>query len=178
MHTMPDLKNRFAHLSPLGARKSEPLPYSEEPELPHEPRHVLRNFLFETFTLPLILLGLPAAGEMPAPPPASAVVQLLPSGAQKAAETQRLRDLVKQHLSSSPDPGNPGNPGDVGDPERRQRLFEAIEKISDLHEKLIEQSDAIQAVLDAYVQLERERGTSEEDIHGRHKKIRGWIEHK
>jgi hypothetical protein len=157
-------------LATTSFRKPEP-PRAEKPTEvlesghPHERRHLLRNFLFETFTLPLILFGLPSAAEVPALPPVASMVQLIPSGAQKAADTQRLSELVKQHQSSDPDPGNV---------ERRERLLHAIEKVAEIHEKLIDQDQAIEAVLDSYARIERERGTKEELIGESLKTIREW----
>jgi hypothetical protein len=167
MKVKPPSSIQFAATS---IRKAEPHLAEKPAEAvpsghPHEHRHILRNFLFETFTLPLILFGLPSAAENPAPMPVASMVQLLPSGARKAADTQRLNELVQQHQSSDPDPGNV---------ERRERLLHAIEKVAEIHEKLIDQNEAIEAVLDSYARLESERGTQEEEIGESLKKIREW----
>lgn len=165
--------HRLTKFSPLypGKVTISHLPLTEDPEelhgqAPlHERKHGLKNFLYRTFMLPLVGLGFfVPVPEIPAAPPGQ-IVQMAPSGSQKAVETQRLDALVRAHQSG------------LGDPEhviRGESLARAIEAIAEIPETVSDKEDAIRSVLDAYATLESERGKNDEDIAEGLKKIREW----
>ncbi len=216
-----------------------------------EPKHRLRRWLFEFFTLPLITMGLPFGGAdaVPAPPPMS-TVQLMSTGENRAADTQRLQHLVASRQASDGDPGagqghsrgqtvgsvppaggerldplsaTPGiklgaavdlskftfswltPPGgtppadavprvstlpehrlavvqqehaaagaDPASAERREHLMQAIEKVADMHETLADHAEAANAVVEAWAELRREHGESDQDVALGLRKIREW----
>jgi hypothetical protein len=165
---------RFKATSPLPIPDLDllsPLPAAHDRRAPlhealHEEKHGLRSFLYRTFMLPLVGMGFfVTAPEMVEPLPAGPIVQIMPGGRQKAEETQKLDALIRAHQSGLPDPEHAL---------RGESLARAIEAVAEIPEKVADKDDAIRSVLDAYANLEAERGKTDEDVAEGLKKIREW----
>jgi hypothetical protein len=131
--------------------------------------HGLRGHLSKLFTLPFIALGLPfiSTSTTPASRQApAAAVQQSGMGSKKSIEEEMRDKLIRANQLSH---GNPEYEA------QRRSLTEAIEKTLEIHEHLLDQDEAVEKILDAYVEIERKRGRLDNDIAQSLARIREWL---
>jgi hypothetical protein len=99
--------------------------------------------------------------------PASSSAHLPLSLRMPAVPPRHLALVQQEHAAASADPASA---------ERREHLVQAIEKVSDMHEKLLDHEEAARAVVDLWAQLRRERGATDEEVGEHLRKIREWTD--
>ncbi len=99
--------------------------------------------------------------------PASFLADLQVTFKLPAVPPQHLALVQQEHAAASADPASA---------ERREHLVQAIEKVSDMHEKVLDHEEAARAVVDLWAQLRRERGATDEEVGEHLRKIREWTD--